>query len=54
MHIDLYNESLETQTDMGYKRRQKNRVVHGDSLELIPKYLELSSVDLVACDPPYG
>ena len=28
------------------------RVVPGDSLELIPKYLEPNSIDLVATDPP--
>ena len=35
-------------------KRKKLRVVHGDALQLISQNCESNSIDLVACDPPFG
>ena len=38
---------------MKYDKKEKIKVVHGDSAELIPQYCENNSIDLIATDPPY-
>lgn len=37
-----------------HKTKGDSRVVLGNALDLIPKYLEENSVHAVICDPPYG
>ena len=32
----------------------KNKIYHGDCLELMPKYIKDKSIDMILCDLPYG